>query len=148
MPTTYRIDWPKLIRFNNRKARQIATLAVAEARIVARRNVLYRKYPGVPPRPLGLANSIYGVVRSNPNGTFSGRVGSRLRYAMSVEEGAAPHVIRPRNPNGYLYFYWVKVGDWVAFKKVNHPGQKGKRYLANALIRVGRRRGFKVFMHS
>jgi len=45
-------------------------------------------------------------------------------YAYWTSEGAAPHMIYPRagNRSGYLRFYWVKVGAFVRFRSVSHPG--------------------------
>jgi hypothetical protein len=151
----YAIDWPRVRRMASRQAQAQIRIAVAETRLVARRNVLYRRYPGFPnPRPIGLANSIFGNVRPTTDG-WRGVVGSYKSYAMSVESGASPHIIRPRAASyggglygrgGYLRFFWVKRGRWVRMKMVNHPGQKGKHYLRNALISVGRRRGFRVII--
>jgi len=38
---------------------------------------------------------------------------------------------------GLLTFFWIKLGRWVRFKKVNHPGQKGKFYFNKAAQEVG-----------
>lgn len=152
------IDYNKLRRFSRERAYAIMRLTVTEVRLTARRNVLYRKYPGFPnPRPIGLANSIYGVFRTSGSG-YIGRVGSNLSYAASVEFGAEAHIIRPRPGSlgggfyfgGYrrLYFYWHKVNRYVAPRMVHHPGQRGKHYLRDALFRVGRRRGFKVVIYK
>jgi hypothetical protein len=48
----------------------------------------------------------------------------RTGYAYWTSEGAAPHRIVPKagNRSGYLRFYWVKVGMFVRFRSVNHPG--------------------------
>lgn len=45
-----------------------------------------------------------------------------IGVAMWQELGTRPHSIRPRNPAGYMVFYWPKVGHVVHFKHVNHPG--------------------------
>lgn len=153
----YEIDWAKFHLFTRTRTLRIMEVTVAECRIVARRKVLFRKYPGFPDvRPIGLANSIYGVVRPVDNkGSYVGRVGSNLSYAMSVENGASPHIIRPRavslgggvyqgGPRRHLFFYWIKIGEYVRFRKVNHPGQEGKHYLRDALLHVGRKRRFRV----
>lgn len=155
MATRYVIDYARLSRLSRQKARAIITLTVAEIRIVARRNVLYRRYPGRPPRPLRLANSIYGIVRPLGDGYYA-KVGSNLKYAASVEDGASRHIIRPRaislgsgfyRTGGMLVFYWERVGKVVRRRKVNHPGQRGKHYLRNALLRVARRRGWRVIIY-
>ena len=142
MAIRYEIDWPKLHLFTKGAAYKVMRTTIAEVRIVARRNVLWGPYT----RTHRLAQSIYGTLRTTPTG-FQGRVGSRLSYAASVEEGASPHTIRPRNPGGWLHFYWERQGRWVRTKSVNHPGQKGKWYLRNALLRVAKRRGFRVTIY-
>jgi hypothetical protein len=138
----YRIDYPKLNFIVREKQIKLIRLVVAECRITARRNVLWGPYT----KTGRLAQSIYGTTRTNAN-SITGRVGSRLSYAASVEDGAKRHFIRPRNPDGWLVFFWDKKGRWVRTKRVNHPGQKGKHYLRDALIRTGRRRGFRVIIY-
>ena len=69
---------------------------------------------------------------------FSGR-GLTMEISMSgpqariLEEGGTtrPHEIRPKRRGGVLYFFWPKVGAFVAFKKVNHPGS---RFIARRII--------------
>lgn len=152
---TYTINWPNWNRYKAAQGDAIMKTTVAECRIVARRNVLFHKYPRRPGLGLTLADSIYGVSRKTENG-YVGRVGSRLKYAASVEEGASPHIIRARAlglGNGlyrsgrFLHFFWYKRGHWMVTRSVRHPGQKGKHYLQNALIYVGKRRGFRVIIH-
>ncbi|GAA3172480.1 hypothetical protein [Nonomuraea roseoviolacea] len=49
-----------------------------------------------------------------------------------LEVGTRPHVIRPRNPNGWLR--WVGSDGKVHFaKKVNHPGTRAQPHLRPAL---------------
>lgn len=143
----YVIDWPKVIFESNERARKLLEITMVEAAIVARRNALFRRYPrahpGATAKGLGLAESIYTTTSSTGTG-YSGRIGSHLSYAASVEDGAAPHTIRARRPGGRLYFYWWRAGKWVRPKKVRHPGQVGKHYLRDALVSVGKRRGFNV----
>lgn len=80
-------------------------------------------------------------------------VGSDVRYAKMVHNGTDPHIIRPRpvgfggglyRRGGYLHFYWRKAGRYATFKKVSHPGQRGKFYLTRPLEVAGRRYGFRV----
>jgi hypothetical protein len=139
----YRIDYAKVNGIGRKRARRVMSLVVAECRIVARRNVMWGKYT----RTGRLAQSIYGTLRTTPEG-FVGRVGSRLSYAASVEGGARRHYIKPRDANGWLVFFWEREGRVVKTKRVNHPGQRGKHYLRDALIRVGARRGFRVVIHD
>lgn len=139
----YRIDYPKLNGLVRSKQVKLIRLVVAECRITARRNVLWGPYT----RTGRLAQSIYGTLRTTPEG-FVGRVGSRLSYAASVEGGAQRHIIRPRDADGWLVFFWEAEGRWVRTKRVNHPGQRGKHYLRNALLSVGTRRGFRVVIRD
>lgn len=74
-----------------------------------------------------------------------GSVGSTLRYAASVHEGAKPHAIVARKPN--LVFYWEKKNVTFVGKRVNHPGVRRfarTQYLYLPLSLVGRRNGFIV----
>lgn len=76
----------------------------------------------------------------------TGSVGSTLRYAAAVHDGAAPHVIRGRN-RGLLSFYWERYDVWFVGPKVNHPGvsrQARTQYLYLPLVLVGTRNGFVV----
>lgn len=152
---TYTINWPNWNAFTAAQGDKIMRVTVAECRITARRNVLVHKYPRRPGLGLSLGDSIYGTVRKTSNG-YLGRVGSRLKYAASVEDGAERHIIRARaaslgrglyQSGRFLHFFWYKRGYWVTTRSVNHPGQKGKHYLRNALIRTGQRRGFRVIIH-
>jgi hypothetical protein len=76
-------------------------------------------------------------------GVITGRVIFRASYARSVETGARPHKIFPHGDYP-LRFFWRKVGHEVRFISVNHPGQKGKGYLAQALDVAARRHGFRL----
>lgn len=52
---------------------------------------------------------------------------SNIVYAIGVEKGTRPHVIRPKNGKA---LYWKGAAHPV--KKVNHPGSKPKPYLIPA----------------
>jgi hypothetical protein len=49
-------------------------------------------------------------------------------YAQIVNDGAGPHTI-----NGNPFLMFVKNGQLVFTKHVNHPGFKGKQYIDNTL---------------
>jgi hypothetical protein len=79
-----------------------------------------------------------------------GEVGSSLRYALVVHNGAKPHLIRPRRRTG-MKFYWpagvgnppLTTGKVVCFKGVvHHPGFKSNRYLLIPLVIESPRLGF------
>lgn len=65
-----------------------------------------------------------------------------LDYAMAAHEGARPHQIRPRDPNGILRF--VQNGQVRYAKQVNHPGQRAKPWLFRSLVAEAGRRDFRV----
>jgi hypothetical protein len=68
--------------------------------------------------------SIYGLVTT---------VSTREPYLLPLwlEDGTRPHVIAAKNAAA-LYFFWDKLGKFVSFKQVNHPGFKGIHYTLNA----------------
>ena len=76
--------------------------------------------------------------------------GREFPYAASVEGGARRHYIplSPKIPPDRLYFYWRKVGRFVAPLQVNHPGQIGKAYLRIPLLVVGPKYNMKVFTYD
>ena len=52
---------------------------------------------------------------------------SNVKYAVIVEKGSRPHIIRPKNKKA---LYWK--GAKRPVKLVNHPGSKAKPYLEPA----------------
>lgn len=82
-----------------------------------------------------------------------GRVGisgRRFIYAASVETGADRHYIplSPKVPPRRLFFYWRKVGHFVSFQQVHHPGQKGKMYLRIPLARAAIRHNMRYIPYD
>lgn len=63
---------------------------------------------------------------------------------MPIHEGAAAHIIRPRNPNGYLRFYWARAGQVVHFKSVRHPGVGATPFLTSSMADACRPLGFRI----
>jgi hypothetical protein len=64
---------------------------------------------------------------------------NRQPYARAIDEGARPHDIRPKNPNGRLVFFWKKLGKWVFARRVKHPGNRPYRFLHGAAIAAGQK---------
>jgi hypothetical protein len=60
--------------------------------------------------------------------TIRARVWNAKPYGIAVHDGSRPHEIRARRAP-YLVFFWEKVGHWVRFKKVNHPGTAPRPFL-------------------
>lgn len=96
-----------------------------------------------------------------------GSIGSSLRYAAAVHDGAKVHAIFPKSARGVwrfgsrkrpqLRFFWRRVGHVVYMPHVpgspakigrSHPGQEGKHYLTEPLRLVARRHGFHVIVYS
>ena len=55
---------------------------------------------------------------------------SNVKYAICVEKGTKPHIIRPNPKKGKKALYWEGLKHPV--KKVNHPGTKAKPFLIPA----------------
>lgn len=113
-----------------------------EMRIQARINLFHGPYTTGT-----LARSLYIHGPRELPGRVSGEVGSFLEYALAVETGARRHIIRPRG-NYRLRFYWRKVGREVQLWSVNHPGQRGKRYLLRAAETIARRHNMVVVVYD
>jgi hypothetical protein len=62
-------------------------------------------------------------------------VGSEVDYTLYVDQGTKPHPIHAKNAPA-LVFYWPKVGRVVAFKSVNHPGNKPYKFLEKGFERA------------
>ena len=109
-----------------------------------------------------LADSIHSDGPNVSASSVSGSVGSRLKYAASVHDGAKVHWIFPKAARDVLRFnsrrrpqlkfYWRKVGRIVYLPHVpgsldkighSHPGVKGKHYLTEPLRAAARRHGFR-----
>lgn len=77
------------------------------------------------------------VIRTRTLGTV--RFRNRKPYAASIDQGARPHDIFPRDrARGRLIFFWPKVGKWIYARRVKHPGNKPYRFLHGATIAAGR----------
>lgn len=55
---------------------------------------------------------------------------STAPYSMFVIKGTRPHKI---TGNPLLGFFWPKVGSFVVFHSVNHPGTRPNNFLSRAL---------------
>lgn len=80
-------------------------------------------------------------VRRLKKGQVRGRVSTRVKYALAVHEGAAPHVIRPKKKKALKF---KMGGRTVIVKKVNHPGNPGRPWLHRAMVEIAHQRGFTV----
>ena len=59
-------------------------------------------------------------------GNMEGVIGTNVDYAEAIENGFAPHEIKPRHAKVLVF---KKGGKMIFTKKVNHPGFKGESYL-------------------
>jgi|SRR5262245_55968660 len=147
-----RIHRYELFVHSHRAAHRLINDIVGDVKVLARARAI-----GPYSQHGDLSASIESEVVELPDG-FGGRVGSRLSYAASVEDGAEVHPIFPRGMEGIyrfgdrrrpqLRFYWRKRGKLVYTPHVpmgprtlwrSHPGQKGKHYLMRSVVDVAHR---------
>jgi hypothetical protein len=143
-----------------RMARRVANRVLTEAQVAAKINAAVGEYSKG-----NLARSIYKSGPLVEGSTVRGSIGSRLSYAASVERGApvhnifpkgAPHVYRfGRKRRPMLKFTWR--GRTVFMNQIpggpgtvgrSHPGQRGKHYLARALVEVALRNRLRVIIYD
>lgn len=89
-----------------------------------------------PHKTYELRNSIRVSSRRTGATTFRITAESPVVQAATTNTGARPHVIRPRRAK-VLSFYWPKVGQRVALRHVNHPGNRGSRWWDRTIARSG-----------
>lgn len=90
----------------------------SEMRLLAKQWVIYERME-MPKKTGSLLASVDENVTDITNGV---RFESRMnKYGWWVSKGTNAHPIVARNAK-YLYFFWEKVGEWVAFTAVKHPG--------------------------
>jgi HK97 gp10 family phage protein len=99
----------------DRRIKDGMTKAVLELEREAKRNA--------PVRTGRLRSSITHRVE---DGGWTGIVGTDVRYARIVEEGAGPHVILPKSGRA---LHW----DDVTVQQVEHPGSRGQHFMARTL---------------
>jgi hypothetical protein len=80
-------------------------------------------HPHVPRRTGELADTAVARVTGENRLEVRGEMRWPKNYASFVDKGTKPHPITARRVP-LLHFYWEKVGDWVKFKQVKHPGTK------------------------
>jgi len=87
----------------------------------------------------GLLRRTIKMTRDRSQGIeYSVLVGSDVNHALVHHQGAEPHVIVPKKPDGWLAFRG-KNGQTVVTKRVNHPGHAPNPYLVIALEEAMRR---------
>lgn len=69
-----------------------------------------------------------------------------MKYAAAIHDGAAAHVIRPRDPDGWLRFYWDRTGRVEYFRRVLHPGVGATPFLTSAMTDACRPLGFRIVL--
>lgn len=63
-------------------------------------------------------------------------------YAGYVNDGTAPHIIRPKRPGGVLRF---RMGSRLVYARyVNHPGTRANPFLDRALREVAAPYGYRI----
>lgn len=105
-----------------------------------------RNAPGGPYSTGRLKGSIDWKWIRRSNQEVVAEFGSPLIYASSVHDGRPPRTFGPTRARA-LRFFWRRTGRWEYFAKVNHPGTEAQPYLADAILKVGPPRGFKVVIY-
>ena len=59
---------------------------------------------------------------------------TKAKYWRMVEYGTKAHVIKPKNPKGFLA--WKENGEWHSAKQVQHPGTEANPFLKRSLNKV------------
>lgn len=100
-------------------------LLVSKEAAVAARTHVPQEYSqtGVLRASIGVADK-----GRNKQGLWT-KIGSKRSYALFIDQGTMPHIIRPKKPGGRLVFYWRWVGHVVSMKSVHHPGTRPYHYL-------------------
>lgn len=125
-----RVDRAQADRVARRSGTRLVTLATV--RTHARTNVLTPVNTG----NLRARNQM--KVRSGSR-RVRGVVWNSTRYAMSVHDGARPHIIRPRRKQA---LWWEGLDHPVAM--VRHPGVRARPFMATALRGACTPLGFRV----
>lgn len=109
------------MRFADKDAKQRATKVLASAVVVA---------------PVGKTGELRGGLRMGQSRDVLGRwstgydVQSNAPYTLFVIKGTRPHTI---TGNPLLGFFWPKLGTFVVFRSVQHPGTRANNFLGRAL---------------
>lgn len=160
MATTVRVFQIPLYDQSIRMARKYAARILVEVEAQAKVNAAIGEYSKG-----HLAKSVYKSGPMTVARTVHGSVGSRLTYAAAVEKGArihnifpkgAPHIYRfGRKRRPMLKFLWR--GHFVYMNQIpggpgtvgrSHPGQRGKHWLARAIVSVARRHNLRVIVYE
>lgn len=151
MATRWVPDRPVITAFSRNRATLLVARTAGRVEASAKTLAPVRQ-PNENGRLGGRLRSSIGTRIGGTAYVVTARVGSKVKYAEPAHQGAEPHVIRPRRKQ-FLSFKWNKAKQYgipltkrgmVQFKKVNHPGMRGSRYLAVPLMVHGRLGGFRV----
>lgn len=86
--------------------------------------------------PVGKTGALRAGIKLSQSRDVRGRwetgydVTSNAPYSLYVIKGTRPHTI---TGNPLLGFFWPKVGQFVVFRSVNHPGTRPNNFLSRAL---------------
>jgi hypothetical protein len=119
-----RVDCTRAIADLTNIANRVDMLGYAGWSAMIREATEAAKEHGYHDRTGTLSRSMRGEADYRGQYRWAGRFIAAAPYAIFVDEPTKPHPIRARRVP-LLRFFWPKVGAWVAFKSVNHPGTKG-----------------------
>jgi hypothetical protein len=120
-------------------ATQVVTVAADEAVSIIKRD------PRVPRgETLELVNSVRSRRDTKVSGTRrSVTLEAPVIQAVTTDQGARGHPIRPKRAGGLLVFHWPKVGRVVFFRHVNHPGNPPRPWW-EAVVTDGCRQALRI----
>jgi hypothetical protein len=122
-----------LVDINNEQARRVF-VRFADADAKQRASKVLAK--AVVEAPVGKTGALRAGLRMGQSRDTRGRwstgydVESTAPHSLYVLKGTRPHKI---TGNPLLGFFWPKVGQFVVFRSVNHPGTKANNFLGRAL---------------
>lgn len=128
-----------IVTLNDEKfGRVLGTFAGEEAKRKATRVARFAREEapvGKGPTAGNLRNQIRVEQSRDVSGKYSTGydVVSNADYSVFVHEGTRPHKIEGKPLLGFM---WPKIGQFVVFHSVNHPGTKPNRFMARAVRRA------------
>ena len=69
-------------------------------------------------------------IRIIPVDSLTKKISTGIRYAIFVEEGTRPHIIKPRRAKA---LHWIVNKTHYFSKLVRHPGTKGQYFMKRAM---------------
>lgn len=108
----------------------------------------YMRANGYKDRTGALSKSMRGVASRQGAFQYRAVVSANERYALWVDQPTRAHIIKPKRRGYPLRFFWAKVGRYVSFMRVRHPGTRGAHFSRAALLEFGMFRFPEFLQHA